>query len=275
MTRKSRIRTAGQVAAATAGTMILAFLLEAMAVEIIGIAATWKNYALALVLPMIITPVFSLIYVQALRRLHRLKREFEHLASTDPLSGLMNRRAFFLHAQDAIAKSKYEPTTIAVLMVDIDHFKSINDNLGHAVGDLALKMVAQAISSTVYQSVDRHGAVVSRFGGEEFVILVTGLDSAALSQLASRVCNAVRESVLWQGHVQVSTTVSIGIASGSGNEDFDGVLRAGDTALYEAKRTGRDRWCVAVNDRNGLAATLAPKAPISPLRTPTRLTSAA
>ena len=187
----------------------------------------------------------------------------------------MNRRAFFLHAQNALAKSDYEPATIAVLMVDIDHFKSINDNLGHVVGELALRMVAQAISDTVDQSVDRGSAAVSRFGGEEFVIFVMGLDSAALSQLASRVCDAVRESVLWQGRVRVSATVSIGIASGSGNEDFDGVLRAADNALYEAKRTGRDRWCVAVNDRDSLAATLAPKAPISPLRTRTRLPSAA
>src|SRR5688572_5348911 len=106
MRKRLRIRTTGQVAAATVGTMILALILEVVAVEVLGIAATWKNYALALVLPMIITPVFSLIYVQALRRLHRLKREFEHLASTDPLSGLMNRRAFFLHAQNALAKSE-------------------------------------------------------------------------------------------------------------------------------------------------------------------------
>ena len=274
MTRRSRIRIGGQVAAATAGTMILALIMEVMAVKILGIAATWKNYALALVLPMIITPVFSLIYVQAMRRLHRLKREFEQLASTDPLSGLMNRRAFFLHVQNALAKSEYESATIGVLMVDIDHFKSINDNLGHVVGDLALRMVAQAISDTVDQSVDGDTAAVSRFGGEEFVILVMGLDSAALSQLARRVCDAVRESVLWQGHVRVSATVSIGIASGSGNEDFDGVLRAADSALFEAKHAGRDRWCVAVNDRS-LAATLAPMAPISAPRTRVRRPSAA
>ncbi len=271
MTRKSGIRITGQVAAATAGTMILALLLEVMAVQILGIAATWKNYAVALALPMIITPVFSLIYVRALRRLHRLKRELERLAWIDPLSGLMNRRAFFLRAEDALAKSGYEPTTIAILMVDIDHFKSINDNLGHAVGDLALRMVAQAISNTVDQSVDRHRALVSRFGGEEFVILVTGLDPAALSRLAHRLCDAVRGRVLWQGSVQVSATVSIGVATGSGNEDFDGMLRAADGALYEAKRTGRDRWCVAMNDWNGLAATLAPDAPVSPLRAGSRL----
>ncbi len=171
------------------------------------------------------------------RRLEAILQE----ASTDSLTGVSSRRSFVELANKELQRFKRHRHPLSLLMLDVDHFKSINDQYGHLVGDLALQMVARAIAPIL-----RTGDVVGRLGGEEFAVLMpeTPLDSARAA--AERVRTAI--SVLAIPRVSNGTpriTVSIGLAAAcQADEDIRSVIERADTKLYEAKHLGRDRVCV-------------------------------
>lgn len=164
---------------------------------------------------------------------HRV-RELNQESRTDPLTQLMNRRAFdeVMEREYDRAAKKHAP--ISMLMIDIDHFKRVNDRYGHPVGDQVLRQVADVLAG----SLDRRD-IVGRYGGEEFAVLMPGLDAQAAMARAQTLCEEVRLRIL----DPVPVTISIGVAStgeqaiGEPNELF---ARA-DAALYRAKCTGRDR----------------------------------
>ena len=213
-------------------------------------------------------------FLRSLRASRRQGGESGYLASIDPLSGLTSRHAFFQQAVDIFSGLEDTPTTISVLRVDIDRFKSVNEGCGHDAGDAVIRMVARAISNVVRDNAGEPDALISRFGGDEFVILATGLGPTALSELADCLCDAVRASVMWQGDRRITVTISIGLAIAGGGGDVESALHAAEGALHEAKRTGRDRWCVAIPEGAGLAA-LSPNRLIEPVRKASFLPSAA
>ncbi|MBI5691823.1 MAG: GGDEF domain-containing response regulator [Verrucomicrobia bacterium] len=160
------------------------------------------------------------------------------LATRDELTGLLNRREFerVLNEEEERARRFQHP--LGLVMVDIDHFKSVNDTHGHAVGDEVLREVARRVAGEV-RSVDR----AMRYGGEELALVLVQSDSAAAEDVARRVCAAVRrEPVRVSGGRALRVTVSAGFAAfphdaGSGPQ----LLNAADKALYAAKAQGRDR----------------------------------
>ena len=169
----------------------------------------------------------------------RLHAEVLRLSLTDPLTGLRNRAYLELALEDEFERSKRYGRPMSVLMLDIDHFKGYNDAFGHPAGDVALVEVAKAA-----RSVARDADVLARYGGEEFVMMMAETGHAGGSGLAERIRHAVRDL---QGlHRQL--TVSIGVASlspsGTGALSAHSLLARADTALYQAKRMGRDRVCM-------------------------------
>ncbi len=263
------------VTASTFGTIAISLLVVAAAVRFGGVDPSWKTYALALVLPAILTPAFSIAYVRANYRLHRLQRELKQLASADPLTGLLNRRAFFERAGDIFAALDQISRPVAAMMIDLDHFKTINDKSGHAAGDAVIQMVSKAIAKTANTSAGSHETLVARFGGEEFVVLVVGMDPSDLERLAERIRETCRELVYWLGRTPLTVTASIGLAVRANDESIDVMLQAADAALYEAKRAGRDRWYMAGRSPDFSAATLVPSATVTSIRTRKRTIDAA
>ena len=167
----------------------------------------------------------------------RLVAELRRLSRHDGLTGLLNRRAIEEALAEQVQRSRRNGEAFALMMLDVDHFKAINDHHGHAVGDLALKHVAALLRHGV-RDVDH----LSRFGGEEFVVLLPAATPAAALALAERLRESVEGSPpTVQQHV-LPLTVSIGLAQWAGDADEPRQLLArADAALYRAKAAGRNR----------------------------------
>ncbi|MFL6659394.1 MAG: GGDEF domain-containing protein [Massilia sp.] len=168
-------------------------------------------------------------------------RKMELLATVDSLTGLVNRRAFFELTASARTLAARQRHPVALLMLDLDHFKAINDRHGHAVGDHALCVFAQAAQGAL-----RDPDILGRLGGEEFAITLPGTDLAGALQAAERVRMAVKGARLDEHEMAEGFTVSIGVVLIDQGEHINAALARADRALYKAKSNGRDR--VAVGD---------------------------
>ena len=186
----------------------------------------------------------------ATRHLHMM---LEQRSNRDPLTAVLNRRGFAdVHARET-ARARRSGALIAVMSIDLDFFKAINDAHGHAVGDLVLVDVAGVISGVL-----RGSDAVARFGGEEFVVLLSDTYQARAELVAQRIQHALRQPRAASG--LPNYTLSIGIACQSAQgEELDSLLLRSDQALYRAKQLGRDRIEIA----GGAAAPYAPSPPMS------------
>ncbi|MEF2552454.1 sensor domain-containing diguanylate cyclase [Aurantimonas sp. A2-1-M11] len=168
-------------------------------------------------------------------------RNLRQLADTDPMTGLMNRRSFLGDAKDVLSFFRRYDSRFAILMIDIDHFKRVNDAHGHAIGDDVIRSVARVLAEAARQT-DR----VARFGGEEFVVLLREIDETSLAAWAERMRNAVQATVLDTEAGPVSVTVSVGATLVSpGDRDVEDVLHRADLALYSSKSNGRNMLTVS------------------------------
>jgi diguanylate cyclase (GGDEF)-like protein/PAS domain S-box-containing protein len=172
-----------------------------------------------------------------IRELKSTQAQLEHQATHDPLTGLPNRPLFQELGEQALARSDRYGTTVAVLFLDLDRFKPVNDSFGHTVGDELLVQIAARLRSSV-----RRGDVVARFGGDEFVVLCEHpAGQAEMLELARRLIDALSEPVTI-GSVSASVGASVGIAIGGGGRvTIDTLIRDADAALYQAKEDGRGR----------------------------------
>ena len=171
--------------------------------------------------------------------LERKVLELDLLATTDPLTGIGNRRRFFERATEELAQSKRYGFPLAILMIDVDHFKAVNDTYGHDIGDEVLKALAVVLKEAL-RTTDQAG----RLGGEEFGALLTQTGQDEAKVVAQRVRVALRETCVRSGTAEVRFTVSIGLAACSDDVDsVEELLKRADLALYHAKETGRDRVC--------------------------------
>jgi diguanylate cyclase (GGDEF)-like protein len=161
----------------------------------------------------------------------------EKLATIDSMTGLFNRRHFLASAEGEWSRFQRYQRPLSLLAIDIDHFKSVNDRYGHAVGDEAIVSVADAC-----QQGKRASDIVGRFGGEEFVILLPETDQAQAMIVAERLRERVARHVLHAHKVQFKVTISVGVAQATVSmSGIDALLRAADQALYQAKDQGRNR----------------------------------
>lgn len=167
-------------------------------------------------------------------------RELDRLATTDLLTETFNRRRIAELGEQEVGRAARYGTSLCVVMLDLDHFKAINDTYGHAVGDLALRCAADAIRSRV-----RAHDHIGRYGGEEFVVIApnTSLDGAA--HLAEAVRHAIDTASCESGGRRVALSTSVGVAEWTAGETLDAVLTRADRALYSAKAAGRNRVMLA------------------------------
>lgn len=186
---------------------------------------------LAAVMPVIGTTAFLLLCSE------RIRREWERAASTDYLTGLANRRTLNAEGDRRLEQARAHADRLAIAVVDVDHFKSINDRYGHDVGDLALKHVASRL-----QSACRGKDLPARQGGEEFVILFDRIEPAQAIAAGERIRAAVEAIPFVAEGAEKTITVSIGVAALTDTDkSFDDLLRRADQALYAAKSGGRNR----------------------------------
>ena len=185
----------------------------------------------------------SLCVADSLRQQRHALSEAERRAKTDPLTGVLNRRSLLEQLEAACRASRANGLPIAVLFLDLDFFKSINDSFGHAAGDACLAAVIQPIQAELRQS-----DIIGRYGGEEFVVVLTGADAMAAEPIAERIRQRVSETLV-QGHGSpIQLTCSIGVASSVPLGVWGEALIAhADTAVYAAKRLGRNRVQVAID----------------------------
>ena len=163
--------------------------------------------------------------------------DLEKLATTDPLTGIPNRRHLLNRGEKELSRARQDARPVSVLSIDIDRFKSINDTYGHAVGDEALKVMVDATLKALRKE-DSFG----RFGGEEFLVFLPETNTEEAANIAERIRLTIAEAWLPVGERVVQLTVSIGVATyWCDGEAIESVLKRADDALYKAKNQGRDR----------------------------------
>lgn len=181
-------------------------------------------------------PLELLARVRVALRIKHLQDTLTREAHIDPLTGLWNRRALEDRLKQSWDEARRHDDTIVMILCDIDHFKSVNDTHGHAVGDLVLRNLASILRQTA-----RSYDFCARYGGEEFIILLTREVSCDAVALAERCRGNVAAMKIEAGRELFQITASFGLADSSGCDTPNELLRAADAALYEAKRTGRNR----------------------------------
>ncbi|MCA2001932.1 MAG: diguanylate cyclase [Chloroflexi bacterium] len=162
--------------------------------------------------------------------------ELKRLVVTDPLTGLLNRRGFVIEAERIYTRSLHPPYELAALMIDIDHFKNVNDRYGHQFGDVALWEIAARLRDNL-----RPTDIIARYGGEEFVALLPRTSLNTLKQITQRLNAVVREQPIEYDRIKVSITISIGASMLTAeSRSLDELLTQADRAVYQAKAAGRN-----------------------------------
>ena len=163
----------------------------------------------------------------------------DEVSHTDALTYLPNRRQIMNNLQKEVHRAERYKIPLSISMMDIDHFKNINDTFGHTVGDQVLLQLANMLRDGI-----RESDMVGRYGGEEFLIVLPNTELKMAAELAARLCKTIREKdieIVGKAHI----TVSIGVAEYKhGEETWQKLLSRADIALYAAKNAGRDRWAV-------------------------------
>jgi diguanylate cyclase (GGDEF)-like protein len=202
-----------------------------------------------------LTALVVIRQITSMRDNARLLAQLEHGATHDALTGLPNRVLFHRRLQRSLTTGAARP--VAVVLLDLDGFKEVNDTLGHEVGDRLLVALAQRLTTCV-----RDGDTVARLGGDEFVMVLDDNDPAAADEVAGRIIAALRQPVTTDGR-ELTVGASIGIADGRTGDDPSKLLRLADIAMYAAKKISgtahlhyHDQMAASVNDPAGLAAEL-------------------
>jgi two-component system cell cycle response regulator len=192
--------------------------------------------------------VYNLLEVRLLHEETRNQSKMlESLALRDPLTGLANRRLLVDRMSVAVAQARRSKGCMAVMYLDLDGFKEINDTLGHGAGDILLKAVAQRLTRSV-----READTVARLGGDEFVMTLPHIHSGAdAAGMAAKVIDAVSQPYDIEGRaVRMTTSVGIGIYPDDGM-DAEALMKSADTALYEAKRAGKNTYRIGPRNPAG------------------------
>jgi len=205
----------------------------------------WPTITFHILFPIVIANIIGVVMLNDFlwneKRRLRLFRTLQHDAAVDPLTRLANRRSFDSKAASALSPGLNPSGDYSVIMIDIDHFKQVNDTYGHHMGDTVLAHIADIVRDAV-----RKTDVVARFGGEEIAVLLPGVEATQATAIAEKIRQRIeaKEFPMQNGFMHV--TISAGTAgSNIADSDIPAALRAADTALYVAKRNGRNKVEVA------------------------------
>lgn len=243
-----KIRGKRDVWLATSATTVLAMAVSML----ITILALWlvgqteqHHFRLALtisvIVPLIVAAPVAYAGFTLLLKVVESKRRIEKLSRTDELTNLYNRRYFMELARRELALGARYGTPVAMLMLDMDDFKRVNNSFGHKAGDEVLLACAHIVEGTI-----RLTDIIGRYGGDEFLVLAPNTDSAGAGELAERIRLAFAKTPILAAEQAVHLTVSIGAVSAEGRaSSMDELLQAADHALYQAKHQGRNRIVMA------------------------------
>lgn len=237
MTKLGMLRIA---ALSTVASAILSAIVAFLFSFVVEVPDLRMHLKLSFIIPFFVTPLFSWMTAVALRESRQARIKAFQLARTDPLTGLLNRRAFF-EANDNARKIREPSALRSILFIDIDHFKTINDTFGHEGGDKVLREF-----STLLTNIVRKADLVARFGGEEFIIEAAEVTPDDAIAIANRILDEVRTHEAPFHGSTIPYSVSIGIAHGDYATPIDPLLATADAQLYLAKKSGRD--CVRSDD---------------------------
>jgi diguanylate cyclase (GGDEF)-like protein len=191
----------------------------------------------AFIIPILIAPWMTWISAQATLRLHEMRLDLEKLVRTDPLSGALNRRGLTEYVERAFADHR-RSGAFTVIVLDIDRFKSINDNYGHAMGDVVITRVVEIMRTIVGEE----NAAVGRFGGDEFGALIGGVSLEEATARAEYLRATIESMIFSHGDRHVMVTVSIGVSCVEAlDTSAEAVISRADECLYRAKAAGRNR----------------------------------
>jgi diguanylate cyclase (GGDEF)-like protein len=182
--------------------------------------------------PLIVAPIASFGFIKLIFRVKKLEEEARHSATYDLLTGLLSRRAFYSFAEQQVSLANRDKSRIAVMIADLDGFKKINDNHGHAAGDEVLKELGAIISK-----LSRDSDIAGRLGGDEFIFCLFNASSETTSTYASRLLEAVSTKVINFEGKQINFKLSIGHCLSDVDEpcDLNELVRKADVALYQSK----------------------------------------
>ncbi len=211
--------------------------LAELVISLLGQGNRWIAGGTALLCTLVVTPPLAFGVLRLVFALEQARRRLDILATTDDLTGLHNRRHFMAVLEAEWDRAKRYNSTASLLLIDVDHFKRVNDTHGHLCGDELLRRIAAAT-----QELLRQPDVLARFGGEEFMVFLPHTDTLGAVDVAERIRERIKTMPFeWQGSA-VSVSASIGVAPMRIEmPSIDFLLHEADTALYTAKADGRDR----------------------------------
>jgi diguanylate cyclase (GGDEF)-like protein len=217
------------LASAATGTAFNVFLPQVS--HQFGLVPQMVSFVMALIIAGIFVPAFMAVAL----KLNRANKNLIDLAQHDPLTGLLNRRAFFEEVALREHKRAHQEKDNFVLILDADHFKQVNDVYGHAAGDLVLSMIAMVLKGNAFER-----DLIARIGGEEFVIYLNNTNFDGAMTAAERIRAAVEENTVYYESRKIKITVSVGCSVVAMGEDIERSIDRADNALYRAKGAGRN-----------------------------------
>lgn len=221
---------------------LLALALAQMVISLLGFGDRLAAGICATVVALALSLTLGKTMLSLMAQLEQSRLHLKRYSSTDLLTGVVNRRAFLNLIEREWALARRYETTCALVIIDVDYFKRVNDSFGHSCGDMLLRQLAEAVSETL-----RQGDVLARFGGEEFMLFLPHTDPLGALDVAERIRARVEcLDFCWNGYC-IPVSVSLGVASLQGDHfSLDQFLNAAEDALLTAKAAGRN--CVRVGE---------------------------
>lgn len=236
-----RMGRRGTTLAVTAASVIGSVAITVLIFRSIGAELPMVGWVATLATPLLLAPTISWVMVGFLFRIHTLEQEMRQLATYDGLTSLYNRAPFLVCCEQYLTLARRAKRPMAILFLDIDHFKSINDTHGHEIGDSTIRTVAQLVRAHL-----RSSDVAGRMGGEEFVVALPDTDQAGALKVAEKIREVIAQTDIATSKGALRCTVSAGLSVYHHYSDrgIDALLSEADQALYESKRAGRNRTTV-------------------------------
>lgn len=228
-------------------------LLFLLPLTVFAAAMAFLGISFTAILPLFFDPLMmmliGMIVMEALRRI--LTSEFEarqrlgEMASTDQLTGLLNRRAIWPLLNHELEHAQRAGTPFSLILGDLDLFKKVNDTYGHDIGDMVLRETARRLGNAL-----RRQDILCRWGGEELLVLLPDTDSRGVLQVAEKLRASMADSTIAAGNHHIHQTISLGVASFRQGDTIEAITKRADEALYLAKHRGRNRVEVALSNRD-------------------------